>query len=545
MLIERVTLDLEEGLTVLTGETGAGKSILLDGLGLALGARADASMVREGSKQAVACAFFELPPDHPVFPLLEEQGIAQDEPGVLNLRRTLRADGGSRAHVNDQPVSIGLLRNIGSLVVEIHGQHDERGLLNPRSHLALVDLYGEFEPLKARLVKSFRHWKQVQAELRQAKEQLERDIEDREWLEHAVEELHALAPQPGEERKLAEMRSRMQKGARLAETIEQIEKHISSTNGAISQLRQAARRLDRLEDESPIFQEILQGIDRALIEGDMVEAALASAREQFLFHPDDLDATEVRLFDLRGMARKHRVEVDDLADFTQRLEERLSGLDASEHHIEELEHAEQQARLQALEVANKLSDERKAAAARLDKAVQAELPALKLESARFHTSFAPVELTEAGIDQLHFEVATNNSENFGALTKIASGGELSRFILALKVALARTGSAGTLIFDEIDRGVGGATAAAIGARLARIASSAQQVLVVTHSPQVGAAGAHHFRIAKQESRTTITRLQDEERVEEIARMLSGADTTAEARAQASHLIAGFATNSDL
>ncbi|MGL6043276.1 MAG: DNA repair protein RecN [Sandaracinobacteroides sp.] len=535
VLIERVELDFEPGLAVLTGETGAGKSILLDGLGLALGGRADAAMVRKGSPQASASARFQLAAGHPALALLAENEIPCDEPGSLVLRRTLKVDGGSRAHVNDVPVSATLLRQLGSLLVEVHGQNDERGLLNPRGHMALLDAFAGHGGLRAETAAAHAAWRSAVDARASAQARAEADARDRDWLEHSAAELRALEPRAGEEAELAETRSAMQKGARLADGLEAVETLVSGADGALSQLRQAARRLERFADADPELQSALDAVDRALVEGDSIEAGLENVRRRFLVSPDALEAAETRLFELRAMARKHRTEVDALAALAADLAERLVALDRLQHGLAGLESSEAQA-LAALEAAaGRLSAARRKAAGKLDSAVNAELPALKLDAACFRTAFLPAPLGETGMDQVRFEVATNAGTDFGPLTRIASGGEMSRFTLALKVALASTGSAQTLIFDEIDRGVGGATASAIGARLARVAQTAQ-VLVVTHSPQVAASGAHHLRISKAGGTTTVEPLDAGARRDEIARMLSGAEITAEAQAQADRLL---------
>ncbi len=535
VLIEQSALELGPGLSVLTGETGAGKSILLDGLGLALGERADAAMVRKGAAQASATAEFRVEADHPALAMMAENDLAIDEPGLILLRRTLKADGGSRAHVNDQPVSIGLLRQLGALLVEVHGQHDERGLLNPRGHMALLDSYAGHGALLAEVAEAHAGWRAARAAREAAEARAEADQRDREWLEHAAAELAALKPLPGEEAELSELRATMQKGARLAESLEAIETLVSAADGALSQLRQAARRLERVADAEPELQAALDAVDRALVEGDAVEAALATVRTRTQVSPDSLEAAEARLFDLRAMARKHRIEVEALPALADELKARLTALDDAAHGIAGLANTEGEALKRLEGVAARLTAARADAALRLDAAVNAELPALKLEAARFRTALAPAPLAATGADQVQFEVATNAGTGFGPLTRIASGGEMSRFVLALKVALASAGTAGTLIFDEIDRGVGGATASAIGARLAHVANGAQ-VLVVTHSPQVAAAGAFHARISKVSGRTDIRPLDRAERVAEIARMLSGAEITAEALAQAERLL---------
>ncbi len=535
VLIERVALDLSSGLTVLTGETGAGKSILLDGLSLALGERADAAMVRKGAAQASAAAEFRVGQDHLALALLADNDIQAEEPGLLVLRRTLKADGGSRAFVNDVGVSAGLLRQLGGLLVEVHGQHDERGLLNPRGHMALLDAFAGLSAEVAATAAAHGRWRTAAGAREAAETRAASDARDRDWLAHAVDELAALQPRPGEEAELAETRATMQKGARLAESLDAIDTLVSTGDGALSQLRQAARRLERIADADPDLRAALDAVDRALVEGDAIEAGLAGVRARFTISPDALDSAEARLFELRAIARKHRVDVDALPALAEELADRLTALDSAAHDIAHLKAGETAALAGLQTAAAALSDKRRKAAARLDKAVNAELPALKLEAARFRTAIAEAPLGETGKDQVRFEVATNAGTGFGALTRIASGGEMSRFTLALKVALASTGTAGTLIFDEIDRGVGGATASAIGLRLAQVARLAQ-VLVVTHSPQVAAAGAHHVRISKEQGTTELELLAPAARRTEIARMLSGAEITDEARAQAEKLL---------
>lgn len=535
VLIEQVTLDLNPGLSVLTGETGAGKSILLDGLNLALGERADAGLVRKGAAQASTTADFRVPPTHPALALLADNDIPVDEPGAITLRRTVKADGGSRAHVNDTAVSAGFLRQLGALLVEIHGQHDERGLLNPRGHMALLDAFAGHSDLLARTAAAHAHWKAASAALALAEARAQADARDQDWLEHAAAELAALNPLPGEEAELAEARSVMQKGEKLGDQLTQVDELVSGADGALSQLRQAARRLERMADQDAALQEALDAVDRALVEGDQVEAGLASVRARFRVSPEALETAEARLFELRAMARKHRVDADALADLSADLAARLAAVKQAGHGLATLQAARTEA-LAALDAeAARLTAARTDAARRLDAKVAGELPALKLESARFHTSLSAAPLGENGADQVQFEVATNATTDFGPLIRIASGGELSRFTLALKVALASAGAAGTLVFDEIDRGVGGSTASAIGSRLAKVAEAAQ-VLVVTHSPQVAAAGAHHLRISKAGGTTDVAPLGQQERSNEIARMLSGAEITAEARAQADRLL---------
>jgi DNA repair protein RecN (Recombination protein N) len=541
VLIEALDLDFASGLGALTGETGAGKSILLDALGLALGQRADAGLVRQGASQAGVTASFDLPPDHPAFSLLGDGGMEAEPGEPLVIRRLVRADGGSRAFVNDQPASAGLLRQIGAALVEIHGQHDDRGLLNPRGHRALLDAFGRLDT--ASVAQAHARWRDAEALLDQAATELEEADRDREWLEHAVAELSAFAPVPGEEAELAEARATMQKGARLTDDLETVSTQLEGSEGALAQLRQAARRLDRLAGEHDALATALAALDRAVNEASEAEDAIARAREAMVFDPARLEAMETRLFDLRALARKHRVEPDALAALAGELADRLARIEAGSDGIAALEKAAAAARAAYAAAAATLSAGRAAAAARLDAAVAAELAPLKLDAARFRTVIEPLaeaQWSPVGQDRVEFEISTNPGAPFGSLIKIASGGELSRFILALKVALAEEGGAATMIFDEVDRGVGGAVAAAIGDRLARLATRAQ-ILIVTHSPQVAARADRHWLIAKRSdglvARTGVHILDQGERREEIARMLSGAEVTDEARAQAQRLLA--------
>jgi DNA repair protein RecN (Recombination protein N) len=537
VLVERLELEFEPGLGVLTGETGAGKSILLDALGLALGSRADTALVRAGQQSASVSAEIELPGDHPAHGLLDEQGIASEPGEALIVRRTLKSDGGSRAFIGGASVPAGLLRDIGALSVEIHGQHDDRGLLNPRSHRALLDAFGKLEtgPVE-------RAWSEVtriEAELLEARSAASAAERDREWLEHASSEIEALAPEEGEETRLSEERGAMQAGLKAGESLTGLDELLGGSEGALAQLRQAARRIERGATDHPLLAEALAALDRALIEASEAEERIVRAAEAMAFDPARLELTETRLFDIRGLARKHRVEPDALAALGMQMRDQLAAIEAGGEHIAELDRQLVSARESYANAAEELSRKRHEAAAKLDVAVASELTPLKLDAAKFRTSIIAAEAGPVGTDRVEFEVSTNPGAPFGPLTRIASGGELSRFILALKVALAEAGSAATMIFDEVDRGVGGAVASAIGERLARLARQSQ-VLVVTHSPQVAARASNHYRIEKSHgeegTRTSVRKLSAEERREEIARMLSGASITEEARAQASRLL---------
>jgi len=537
VLIDTLDLEFGSGLGVLTGETGAGKSILLDALGLALGTRADSALVRGGQSQAAVSVAFELAPDHPALALLDENGLAREPGEPLVIRRIVKADGGSRAFVNDQAISAGLLREIGQSLVEIHGQHDDRGLLNPRGHRALLDAHGRIDTGEAAAAwQRRRALEEALAAARAAAEAAERD---RLWLEHSVEELGRLAPEAGEEESLAGLRATMQAGARLGDELGIVRALIEGSEGGAAKLRQAARRLDRIASEHPLLAEALAALDRAAIEASEGEQALERALEALTFDPARLDEAETRLFEIRALARKHRVDADALPALCEELKTRLGAIEAGGERVAAIT-GELGAAQGAYDVAAAaLSDARRSAATRLDAAVAAELAPLKLDQARFRTTIGAAEPGASGRDRVAFEVSTNAGAPFGPLVRIASGGELSRFILALKVALAEEGGATTMIFDEIDRGVGGAVASAVGERLHRLAARGQ-VLVVTHSPQVAARGSRHLLIEKSHdglvTRTGVQLLDEDRRREEIARMLSGAQVTDEARAQADRLL---------
>jgi len=542
VLIEALDLSFSDGLGALTGETGAGKSILLDALGLALGVRADSGLVRRGAERAVVSATFDIPASHPVGLLLTESGLDAEPGEPLIVRRIVKADGGSRASVNDQPVSAALLREIGGHLVEIHGQHDDRGLLNPKGHRALLDSFGDID-LKG-LAQAWDAWRTAEDQLADARSEVEEAERDREFLDHAVKELRSLSPETGEEAALAEARATMQKGDRISDDLSEIAELLDGSDGGLAKLRQAARRADRIAGEHEVLGEALAALDSALIEADLAEEKLAEAGHILAFDPARLDEAETRLFDIRALARKHRVEPDALPALTEEMAAKLERIEAGGAHLAALEADVASKRAAYVAKADGVSKKRTAAAKALDKAVAAELGPLKLDAAQFRTAVETLDealWTAGGQDRVAFEISTNPGAPFGPLAKIASGGELSRFILALKVALAEQGGAATMIFDEIDRGVGGAVASAIGERLSRLAEGAQ-LLVVTHSPQVAARAGHQWQIAKSSdglvTRTGVQRLDDGERREEIARMLSGAEITDEARAQADRLLEG-------
>ncbi|PKB25759.1 DNA replication and repair protein RecN [Novosphingobium kunmingense] len=543
VLIEALDLDFTSGLGVLTGETGAGKSILLDALGLVLGNRAESGLVRAGEDQASVVASFEfdrLPSG--IRATLDEAEVDVEAGEPLLIKRRLRADGGSKAFVNDQPVSASLLRDLAPHLVELHGQHDDRGLVNPRGHRLLLDRFAGADT--AGVEAAWRAWREASDALDAARTAVARASADRDLLIAHLAELAALEPVAGEEEQLAEARSAMQKGERLSGDLAELQQLWAGSDSALASLRTAARRLDRIAAEHSLLSEALAALDRAVIEAGEAEDKLVRAADALSHDPAALDRIETRLFDLRAAARKHQVQVDDLPRLMREMRDALDLIESGEAGLGALEQAAQAAGETYRAAAKALSVRRSEAAGRLDAAVAAELAPLKLDAARFQTAVRRLDEERwgpGGMDSVEFLISTNPGADFAPLGKIASGGELSRFILALKVALAEQGGAATVIFDEIDRGVGGAVASAIGERLARLASGGQ-LLAVTHSPQVAARGNQHYVIAKSSegtvTRTSVHLLDPAGRQEEIARMLSGAEVTPEARAQADRLLEG-------
>jgi len=543
VLIEALDLTFGRGLGVLTGETGAGKSILLDALGLVLGNRADSGLVRGGTDKASVSASFEfaaLPQG--LAERLDDADIEVEDGEPLIVRRQLRPDGKSKAFVNDQPVSVGLLREMAGFLVELHGQHDDRGLVNPRGHRTLLDRFAGVDG--AQLAAAWRAWRSADEALGEARLAVETAKADQDLLLAHLAELTALEPQAGEEARLAAARTDMQKGEKLSGDLEELRHLWEGSDSPLASLRVAARRLDRIAAEHPLLAEALGALDRAVIEAGEAEEKLQAAAEALVHDPAALDAAETRLFELRALARKHRCEVDELPELMRTMRGQLDSIEGSEAQLDALEAAAKEAGQRYRAEAQALHDRRVAAALRLDEAVARELAPLKLDAARFRTAVTPLPEDKwgaGGTDAVEFLIATNPGADFAPLTKIASGGELSRFILALKVALAEQGGAATVIFDEIDRGVGGAVASAIGERLARLSADGQ-LLAVTHSPQVAARGRMHYMIAKSSdgtvTKTGVALLDEAGRQEEIARMLSGAEVTPEARAQADRLLEG-------
>jgi DNA repair protein RecN (Recombination protein N) len=549
VLIERLDLHFDAGLTVLTGETGAGKSILLDSLGLALGARADSGLVRAGAEQASVTACFMPPRGHPALELLSEQGVVLED--ELVVRRVVARDGRSRATINDQPVGVALLRRAGALLVEVQGQGDQMGLADPAVHARLLDAYGVPPRVRAAVGTAWRNWRDAVTALDAARTAIAEAQREEDWLRHAVDELTTLSPRDGEEEELAAERQRLQGGERRAEAIAAALSEIAPRDrrnaGPASSLRGATRALQKLvtpqqpDAENPAQPALaaLERAEEALAEAETLLSRLANEVDT---DPRLLEAAEERLFGLRAAARKHQTAVSELPAFLARLRKRLAALDSGTAEIEGLEAASEAARITYSDAASALSSVRQAAAARLQAAVTTELPPLRLDKARFVVEVQPLEEARwnaTGADSVRFLIATNPGQAPGALDKIASGGELSRLMLALKVVLVSGGSVPTLVFDEVDSGVGGATAAAVGERLARVADRVQ-VLVVTHSPQVAARGGAHLRVAKQarsgRAETMVLPLDLPARREEIARMLAGETVTEAARAAADSLL---------
>src|SRR5215212_3025972 len=545
VLIEKLDLSFEDGLSVLSGETGAGKSILLDALGLALGARGDSSLVRTGLNRGIVTASFSLPRSHAVLKLLAEQGI--DVEGDVVIRRIQMADGRSRALINDQPVSINLLRQIGGLLSEIHGQHDDRALVDVASHRDLLDAYGGLEPLAEKVGQAWQVWRDALDALDAQRERVHRAEAERDFLEHAVKELRDLSPASGEEETLAQQRQLMMNAEQFSASVAEARDALSGDGTLEGRLNAALRKLERRRDQAlGKLDQLCTSLERVILEMGETQRAISAAEHVFTFDPRALEKAEERLFALRALARKHRVQVGELPSLLMRFEADLQSIHDGGETLRRLMAEEQETRKRFEALAAELSRSRLAAARQLDKAVMAELPPLKLERARFET-LVEERLDKPGpqgIDRVEFLVSANPGVPLGPLMRIASGGELARFMLALKVVLAAKGSAPTLIFDEIDTGVGGAVADAMGSRLHRLAADLQ-VLCVTHSPQVAARARTHLLISKMEEVggtgtrmvTRVALLSSKSRREEIARMLSGARVTEEARAQADRLLA--------
>ena len=542
VLIERLEMDFVSGLSVLTGETGAGKSILLDAFALALGARGDATLVRHGIEQGQVTAVFEVAADHPARALLAESDLAADD--ALILRRVQLADGRTRAFVNDQPVSVQALQILGAALVEIHGQHDARALVDATTHRRLLDAFGGHEREAAAIELLWNERRAAEAAVEAHRAAIERAAREADWLRHAVEELTKLAPQSGEESALAERRTGMMQAEKVATDLRDAHDAVAGNASPVPALAAAVRRLERRAAQAPgLIDPAVKALDAALTAIDDARVRLEQALAMADHDPLELDQIEERLFALRAAGRKYNSPVDALAALAARYAADLTSIDAGAEKLAALEVAARVYEKKYNEAATALSAARKRSAAKLDKAVGAELRPLKLERAEFITEIVSDAAAAGpnGIDRVEFWVRTNPGTRPGPLMKVASGGELARFLLALKVVLADRGSAPTLIFDEVDTGVGGAVADAIGLRLARLGERVQ-VIAVTHAPQVAARAERHYLITKDAMEkgkrvaTRVTELEAARRREEIARMLAGAKITEEARAAAEKLI---------
>jgi len=541
VLIDRLDLDFAAGMSVLTGETGAGKSILLDSLSLALGARGDADLVRHGEAQGQVTAVFDVAAGHPVRTFLKENDV--DDDGDIILRRIQTADGRTRAFINDQPVSAGLMRQAGSLLVEIHGQHDDRALVDPDSHRALIDVFGGLTGDVDTVSSAYAACRAADKAVTDHERRIEAARNEADYLRASVDELSKLKPQAGEEEELAARRTDMMAVEKIAGDLNDAFETLNGTASPIPELASLLRRLERKSDQVPqLLGQPVRALAEALDRLEETRGGLESALRETEFDPRELENVEERLFALRAASRKFSVPVEELAALCESMSNDLSDLDAGEDKLAALVEAAAKARAVYDGKAAQLSEKRRKTAKALEKAVEKELPDLKLERAKFIVELQsdPDSPGRSGIDQLEFHVQTNPGTKPGPMMKVASGGELSRFLLALKVCLADKGSAPTLVFDEIDTGVGGAVAEAIGLRLARLAASVQ-VLTVTHAPQVAARAEGHFLIAKEALKrdrvaTRVQRIDEDHRSEEIARMLAGSVITEEARAAARRLL---------
>jgi DNA repair protein RecN (Recombination protein N) len=540
VLIDRLDIDFGAGLSALTGETGAGKSILLDAFALALGARGDIALVRDGAEQGQVIAAFDVKKTHPARRVLAENDIAAEDEVIL--RRVQFADGRTRAFVNDQPVSVQILKALGTALVEIHGQHDERAFVDAATHRALLDAYGGLEGDAAEVERLWAARRASETDVETHRAEVERARREADWLRHAVDELQRLAPQAGEETALADRRATMMQAEKVAEDLRGAHGSVTGPQSPVPALASAVRRLERRAAQAPaLIGPAVKAIDAALTALDEARTHLEQALRIADSDPQELEKIEERLFALRAAGRKYNVPVDELAALAQRQAGDLALIDAGAERLAALEQAARAAAAKFRQGAEALSAARRGTAEKLDKAVNAELKPLKLERAKFSTEIASEGEGPDGLDRIEFWVRTNPGTRPGPLMKVASGGELARFLLALKVVLADRGSAPTLVFDEVDTGVGGAVADAIGVRLARLAGRVQ-VVAVTHAPQVAARADRHYLISNdalakgKRVATRVSELAAERRREEIARMLAGAEITAEARAAAERLI---------
>lgn len=541
VLIDKLDLDFPNGFIVFSGETGAGKSILLDSLGLVLGKRAETSMIRSGVDKLSVAAVFEVSTKNTALQKLCTEYDLEYSDEII-IKRSLSVDGKSKIFFNDLPITQKLLKEIGALLVEVHGQFDNQGLLNSATHREVLDSYGNFSNELKDLSEKFSAWKKVQKELLQERETIEKAKSDEDNLRHWLDEFEKLAPKENEAQGLESRRKEMMNSEKIAENLDAAYKAITQTDvrGNIRQALSAVLRLNALVDDK--YAAISEVLDTALINLEEAEEEIAQASNEINFSADDINHLEERLFALKSLARKHNVTPEFLLDVWNDLSHKLQVLDNSENHLIELQKKEKQSKEEYLKAAQHISDLRKQKAVELDTKIMQQLPDLKMEKARFITEITQKDenaWTEAGIDEICFKVSTNPSTPLGSLNKIASGGELARFMLALKVNLAQSSEVSTMIFDEIDTGIGGATAQAVGEKLAALGQKVQ-VLVVTHSPQVAALSSCHFKVEKSSidniTYTTVKLLDEQHKTEEIARMLAGETISNEARAAAKVLI---------
>lgn len=540
VLIESLALDFKSGLSALTGETGAGKSILLDSLGLALGSRAESSLVRRGADQASVTAEFELPDNHPALVILQENEM--EAATQLILRRTLGKDGRSKAFINDEPVSIGLLKTLGETLVDIHGQFETYGLLNPALHRQVLDDYADCQSALKSTAKAYEDWREKIEKLKQARVEAEKAAMNEAWLRDSIKDLESLDPQENEEEELLSIRQKLQNRDQIIKSVTFAEEALASEEGADARIAQAWKSLHKIADKigEAETKQILEALDRASAEIQQAHRNIESLMADIETSEHNLETIEDRLYALRAQARKHHCQTTDLPALFEDFSNKLKLIDHQDHVVSDLEKEITKAKTAYQSHAQKLHEKRVSVSGKLDKLVNKELAPLKMEKAKFLTSIAAQEDENSwgpnGFDQVAFLVTTNNTGEPAPLNKIASGGEMARFMLALKVVLAEAAQVrATYVFDEIDTGIGGATASAVGERLAWLAEQ-HQVLVVTHSPQVAARANHHWVVAKKDAVTSVIPLKAKERQEEIARMLSGAEITKEARAAAGKLL---------
>lgn len=543
VLIDKLGLSFTDGLNVLTGETGAGKSILLDSLGLALGARADRALVRTGAEKGVVTANFSVPAGHPVLDQLQELAI-DDDSGEIRMKRQITIDGRSKGWINDEPVGQAVMASVAAALIEIHGQHDDRGLLEASAHRQLLDEFAEAASLRSAVAGAYGDLKDALAEQDRVQQLVDAHGREEDYVRHAVAELEGLAPEEGEDTRLADKRSMMMQGEQAAKELIEFQEILGANEGVDATVRGVLRRLARLGDAlAATMEPVATALDKAAEELSVANDELYRIHGELAFNPTELEQVEERLFEIRRLARKHKCQPDDLATIAAQLSEKLAGIDGGAEMLRAAANDVAKAQDSYRAAVKKLTAVRAKASISLDRLVNAELAPLKLEKATFRTNIETLDEQdwgEFGAERVIFEVKTNAGSDFGPMVKVASGGELARFILALKVVLSSKSAPLVMVFDEVDRGIGGATASAVGERLKRL-SERSQLLVVTHSPQVAARGDTQYQISKQDSRgstqTSVVELAAGERTEEVARMLAGATVTDAARAAAEQLLA--------